>query len=528
MGDFMAEEKSSTKSKTKEHKVHRGWLFGIIGALLLAGIVTLGCVLFKPIKPDGPSLKPTYTHAFFIYDDGKYTLWDAKGQRLSPDEYNDKSSFVGGYAYVKKGNEYALINDKGQLTVEFGRISEMKDYGAGLYLVKDNSSNELLMTGNGTVLIAGQDMTLSTSSTTGSFAVVKYNGAYYIYNYTGKLMAQYAMKDDADESPKLSSDSDFGLFHYDNFNLLFDNRTGAQIAAFEGDRYSFDSVSDDRTVILLEEYDDGKDYVLIRNGNLDVLDGLAGYGMINYTNAIVGWDEDYNIHLLDQNDHYKDVKTVASDLALKDNDNYATVNDNGEVVVVYRGQEVKNFGNEASMRSGVLAFADYYAIQSEGKYRFYRLDGSVAFGEYEDIYSVFGQHGHAMVSDDGEAYYFIDVNGKRISEATFAKAYAYDDSYVAYNADSKRAIFDANAVQLTGFDYSEASQRSVAVDYEIWSLKKEAGKYDVLDAKGHKMILTDVNVQDFYANYFTVKNDDGNIDYYTYDGAKFLTIEKNA
>ena len=78
---------------------------------------------------------------------------------------------------------------------------------------------------------------------------------------------------------------------------------------------------------------------------------------------------------------------------------------------------------------------------------------------------------------------------------------------------------------VTGFDYSEGYNRSVAVDHEIWSLKREDKKYDVVDVLTGKMILSEVNVYDFYADYFIVKNGDDKKEYYTYSGVKFYTEE---
>ncbi|MBR6529794.1 MAG: hypothetical protein IKT43_00055, partial [Clostridia bacterium] len=61
--------------------------------------------------------------------------------------------------------------------------------------------------------------------------------------------------------------------------------------------------------------------------------------------------------------------------------------------------------------------------------------------------------------------------------------------------------------------------------HNIWTGKYGSSDYDVIDVANKKVLLEHVNVNSFYANYFTVKNVDDKYDYYTYSGVKFYTSE---
>ena len=146
------------------------------------------------------------------------------------------------------------------------------------------------------MLLKGDDLDLDYSSNTATFCVVKSENVYYVFNYAGVLMAQINAVED--EEMRFSSKDEFGLVYYNNWNLVFDNRAGKQLAAFEGKRFSFDSISEDRSTILLDEYEDSESYKVIRDGRLYDLSGNKSYGMIRNSNWIIGYDDYTEISLL--------------------------------------------------------------------------------------------------------------------------------------------------------------------------------------------------------------------------------------
>ncbi|MBR3233076.1 hypothetical protein IKF74_02245 [Candidatus Saccharibacteria bacterium] len=519
----MAEK--STNEKPDKPKSRKGLPWIILGAVLTVVVVAAFLILKPKAAPDDPKNSPTYSSAFFIYTNDKYTLWNKDGVRLTNDEYDEKSNFIGGYAYVKKGNEYALVREDGRLTVPFGQISRVVKSYAGLFLVEDNAGARRLWMGDGKELLAGSDLEIDAPSYSSTFLEAKMGGNYYIYNYAGRLVTQFAVVDDAEL--KFSTAKDFVLAFYNKTNLLFDARSGQQLAIFEGDRYEIDDVSENRGLVLLEksDNDEGGDYKLYVSGkDFYDLNEIKYYGIVINSDMVVGYDDSYEeVALLDGN--YKIARKVAADVALKDINNYAMLNEDGKVEIYVNGNLSKTIDGSSDLASGVVYDAGLYAIEANEKYGFYRLDGSFAFGEYKDIYSLFDKFGHASVSEDGDNYYMIDASGKRLNDLTYQRISTYDHSYYVRNSDGKRALIAEDGQPVTGFDYTDGSNRSAAVDHEIWTMKRDANKYDVVDVTAKKVLLGEVNPSEFYANYFIIKNGDDKKEYYTYSGLKFYTEE---
>ena len=538
----MAEDKSSKpdqkpdlepehpeKSKPIKRKVKKptkGLLIGVIVAavVILAGLLT-ALFLTRHQDSSDPKAKLSYSDSFFIYDNGSYTLWNKKGERLTEDAYTSKSDFIAGYAYVKKDDQVGIIREDGKMSVNFGKYGAITAAG-GLYLAQDGNTKEYdLLTGAGKVVAHAADLSITSPSSTAGFAVVKNSAVYTVYNYSGQSIVSYAIKEDADE-PKLSSSAkDFGLFYYDNFNIVFDVRSGKQLDAFEGQRYTFEEVSDSRALILLKSDENEPKYRLIASGKAFELNETKYYGLTDSDDIIVGYDDYDAVALLDKN--YKVVKRVDAYVALKDINNYAAKNADGNVEVVVNGQVVKTFDKEPEIRSGLL-YDDFYAIKNDGKYKFYELDGSEAFGgpEYAAVWDIFDKHHHAIVADAEDEYYFINTKGERVSEGAYKRIYIEEGGYEVKNSDNHYGILNLAGEPITDTKYESTYYRSDVVDHNIWTGRNAYEDHDVIDVDHKRVLLEHVNVNSFYAHYFTVKNSDGKYDYYTYDGVKFYTSEQ--
>ncbi|MDO4987315.1 MAG: hypothetical protein Q4E46_03325 [Candidatus Saccharibacteria bacterium] len=520
------EKPKAETSKTDSSKSNNGLIIGIASILAAAVIAFLCWLCFnKPLAADDPKASPTYSPAFFISDNSKYTIWNAEGKRVIEDEYDAHSDFVGGYAYVKKGNEYALINDSGKYSVEFGQISQLISYGGGIYHIKKNDGTEHILTGSGKDVLTGENMKLSYSSISTPVVTVTSGDSVYIYNYDGKELAKLEKKDDA--KVEFSASKDFNLVSYNGWNYLFDARSSKQLTAFEGDRYRINSVSENRNKVLMREDENSTPHRLYADGKFYELNEKKSYAMTS--DQVYGYDDYDAVALL--NEDYKVALTVKPEVAVKDLNNYAVRNDDGGIDIFYKGEKVKTFSDDPYIVSGFLTYEDHYLIENDEKFAFYTLDGKNAFDkEFGDARLNFDKHHLAMVSDvdNDEAFYFINGQGKKIGEDTFSRVYSYDKSYELKNADGKYAIADVNGKVLTGFDYKDGTRRSNAVDHEIWTLDKDDKKVDVFDVTNNKMLAQGVETNTFSANYFSVKNaeDSSRTDYYTYDGVIFYTSQK--
>lgn len=517
-----AEDVKDIKTEKPKTKKSKGWLFALLGSIAFIGILVAGFLLLKSAPaPDDPKAKLSYSSSFFIYDNSHYTLWNADGKRLTEDTYEAKSDFIAGYAYVKKDGQAGIIRDDGTMTVPFGKYGQIEARG-GLFLAQDGNTKQYhVLTGTGKDLMMGDDLTIDSSGSTSAFAVIKSTGAYDLFTYSGAHLGTF-LANDGDDAPELSTHSDFGLFYFNNLNLVFDVRTSQVLASIDGSKYSFEGVTENRSQILLQNEEDESTYILIAGNNVITLDECKYYAF-TILDYLIGYESYDEIAIL--NPDYTVAKRVNSYLALKDQKNYAVKNDDGNVDIVKDGQVVKTFDKDADLESGVL-YDDLYAITNDGKTMFYHLDGSVAINhEFKSVWSLFDKFHHAAVADEEDEYYLIDTAGNRLTEGTYKRIYTEDGGYELKNADDKYAIANEKGEVQTDAKYESLYYRSAAVGHNIWTGRNDTNDYDVLDIANKKILLEHVNVNSFYANYFTIKNADGKYEYYTYSGLKFYTSE---
>lgn len=512
-----AEVKVSGK-KTQDKKSKKGWIWGIICGVAVIAIAAIVAVVLnlKPTDPSDPTARIAYSKAFFIYDK-KYTLWDADGKRLTEDEYSDTSSFVGGYAYVKKDDQVGVIHDDGKMSVEFGKYGSITTQG-GLFLAQDGNTKEYsLITGAGKELVKGSELTVVAPSAASGFAVVESDTAITAYNYAGNLIFEISAADDAD-SPVMNNLNDFGVVYYANHNYVFDVRDGRMIADFEGARFSFEEVSTDRKMILLENYNDSGDYRLITSDKVYTLNQMEYYGF-TAQNQLIGYTSSSKIGLL--NNNFEIIKEISSYVQLKDSYTYAV--EEGNAVAIYQnGEKVKEF-SDAEVTSGGILYENYYAIEADDKVVFYNLDGTAAFNR-EFVYgTIFNRHHAAVVAEAEGERYLMDARGNRITDYTAKSFSVREGGYEVENGEGKYAIADKAGKLVSDFVYDDLYYRSSAEPRNIWSAKKGQKSYDVINADDGKVVASDINVYDFSANYFVAKNDEGKKVYYTYTGENFYT-----
>ena len=532
----MAEEEKSTKTpketpekapeKTEKKKSKVGLIIGtLIGLVVVIAAVVVAVVLNNKKDPSDPTASLSYSKSFFIYDNGSYTLWNAEGKRVTEDTYSSQSTFVGGYAYVKKDDQYGVIKEDGSASIDFGKYGAITVQG-GLYLAQDGNTKEYyLLTGSGKELEHNKTIKPYTANSYAGFAAVKVDEKIKLYNYEGKLMAEVDLDDSASD-PVLTYSNDFGSFSYNQKNYVFDARDGRILAEYEGSRYIFSEVSEDRSKILMRNNDDSSKYKLIADNKTYDLDETKHYAIAD-RGIVIGYDNYNEIALLDND--YKVARRVNAYLQLKDVNNFATDNKSGNAEIYNGGEMVKDLGEDSGIRLSGVLYDNYYAISTgENKAKFFNLNGSEAFDghEYYDIATMFDEHHHALVADEKNSYYLIDTSGHRINDITVKGATSRDGGYELKNSDDKLAIANKEGELQTEFKYDNTYDRNSAKPNNIWTGRIKTGEYDVVNVDAGKIILSSANVQSFYANYFTVKNSDKKTEYYTYKGELFYTSEK--
>ena len=513
----------SVSSQTNARKSNKSFFTALISivALVMVGVIIVVILNNKSSELD-PKASLSYSDAFFIYNNSEYTLWNADGKQLTEDKYTDHSNFIAGYAYVKKDDQFGIINQSGKMTVDFGKYSNILARG-GLYLVQENNTNTYqLLTGNGKVIQEGEDLTITTDDQYTPFAVVSSKDQINLYTYSGKQITSVSAKD-SDQTPKIDSTKDFGIFHYDKKTIVFDARTNDILTSFEDDLYyEFDSVSDDRSKILLKYHQDDKYKLIVDHKVFDLNE--TKYYTITPLNNIIGYDDYSKVALL--NDDYKILTRVSDYLELKDSYNYAVENDHKTVEIYHNGEKVQTMEKAKIPSSGVL-YENFYAIEKDNRASFYHLDGTPALGrDFKHIYSLFDKYHHAIVADEENEYYLIDNNGNRISNFTASKIFSRDGGYELRDQNDKYALASSDGEQITEYNYKNLYYRINVVDHSIWTAKIDDDNSDVIDADNKKIILENVNVSDVQPNYIKVKTKDNKSAYYTLKGELFYTTEE--
>lgn len=514
---------AKTKPSQTKRKSKKWLLIGIMAAVILVVVgVVIALLSRNNIDPSSPTANLDYSESFFIQDGDEYRIWNAEGKQLTNDKYDTYSDFVGGYAMVKKGDQYGIIREDGKMSVDFGKYNPISPRG-GLYEAEDaNTGVEYLITATGKVLESGEDLDIIYSGMSSGYAAVINNGKLKVYNLSGTLILETDAISD-EENPYLNYSKDFGLVHYGGKNWLFDARDGKVLASFDGEKYSFDGVANDRKTILLSNYDNSNQYKLYKNGKIYDLNELKYYGLTELGD-VLGYDDFSELAIL--NDEYKVKQKVDAHIQYKDSNTYAVKKsgDNGGIEIWSNGKVVKEFGEGTDIVASNILHDDFFAFEDEDGARFYTLSGEEAFNHtFEDIDNLFDKNHLAIVSDDGDAYYLINTKGEKVNDI-MATDYTYRiGGYRAENSDGRYAIINKNGKPVTDFKYTSAYYRDDAEPRSIWTGTLENKNSDVIDADSGKVIVSDVAVDSFYNNYFTTTNVDGGTDYYTYNGTLFFT-----
>ena len=521
----MAEEKTKKSSdEDKKSTKQTGKLIGIaVAAITVIGAGVFACLHFFGQKaPNDPTASPTYSKSFFISDGGKYTLWNDEGKRVTEETYTNKSDFIGGYALVRSDDKYSIIKEDGKPAVEYGKYGEIVAKG-GLYRAKDGNTNRYyLITGTGKVLAEADKMELTASVTSAGFAVAEFDNTVAAFYYDGTPIVKLNKVDGGEV--KMSALKDYGIVYYDAHNYVFDTRSKKTVAVVDDLFFKLSEVSEKRDQILLKDDENDKNYKLLSGGKIYDLNEMKYYSFTTL-DYLIGYDSFSEIALLDEN--FKAATKVSSSVAPKDYKNYATEDENGNIIIVKNGETIKTFDKDADVASGVL-YDDYYVIENDGKFGIYDLNGNQKFGDFKDIYSLFDRYHHiAVAKDEEDKYGLMDVNGNFLTGTdTYYRILTSKGGYTFVNSDKKRALADTSGHIATEFKYSDASYRGgSALDRNIWTAKVDTDKYDVINLDTKQILASDVNVYSISDNYFSVKNADKKIEYYTYSGVKFYTSE---
>lgn len=516
---------SSNKSKLK-----------IIIIILLVVVILAAIGLFLYFKKDkikNNNLDIHYSTAFFIQNSNRrYALFKDDGSQLTDFIFADVSNFANGTAFVKKDGAYGIIDENGKMTVDFGKYKDITD-AAGMYKVYDEDEHSYLINGSGKVLYSMENMSLHTYMLSDNYSILEdeKNKTYKVLNYEGQAMLTFPIDDNVEDSPSTKEHDGYISVFYNKKNYVLNLQTAKEITSFNSDlHYCINNVEEDGKIITLNscvawfEKEEKKYYKFIKDGKLyDLTDKCEE---VYYSDDnLVCYNNNKN-YLLDSN---LNVGIETSGKAYFDNDTYAIDGFSTGVDFYDNGKVVKNvkcrwLEKEDYMKNGLYILRTYDSKECKtksGTYEYYNSNGENAFGKSFKVAKTFDGNGLAVVSDDKENYYLIDLAGKKVS-SDYSDIF-HSSGYYIVTKDDLEGIIDKDGNVIVDCLYLDVD--TIKKQNKIYAeLTTSDSKYVLYDLENGTELVTFNSKPTFNEHYITVTEDD-HIKYYTYNGK--MIYEKN-
>ncbi len=517
----------------------------IIIFIVIVIIVAVAILFFGKKKSLSDNSEDVFSSkSFFIQNkDGRSALFNEEGKKLTDFIFDDTYDFVNNLAVVKKDDQYGIIKSNGKMLVDFGKYKYIIDESV-FFKVTDKNGDDFLIDKSGKVLYDMQNMNIDTEEQTSdlfekySYAILadEKKKTYNLLNAEGKIIFTFSMSNNKNKLPKYDYSHGYISIFYNDKNYIFDYIKEKIVLSFDSKIRFFvsDNTSKDKKSIILysitEYLGDPNNYKLIRNGNLydfsDKCDTIHYYNNdLTCIKNIPGYSTK-EIYILDSNFN-KGIDLYNKSYV--DNNNYAMedANGNNKVSFYKNGKYIKSLDNrwlieESFINSGTYLLGEDYDCKNykcKHKYSYYDLDGNLLFNKSFITAEIFDENKNAIVSEEKEKYYLINIEGKKISEY-----------YTKINKCNKYNCYNVKSNNLAGL-LDESGNVLIEPLYnniDIWSkngkefaiLKTADDKYVLYNVESKKTIFTSNNNMNLEDNYIFVENND-NRQYFTFSGKMF-------
>lgn len=504
----------------------------VLLVFLIKGIFTESSSL---VANDGSEISSSF---FIKNNNGMYALFNTKGKRLTDFKFNRVESFSNDSVLVRnKDGKDAIISSSGKTVVDFGTYKRIRKAGS-LYLATDKDYNNFVINSKGKVLFKDKDIYATAYIENKPITVVEYKGVYYFYNYKEKLLKKIPISEDKNvDSPTSYEFQNYIVMFYNNTNYVIDNNKQKIVLSFN-DKYSYgvyDINEKNNDEIILSARDENENLIFkyVKNNKIMFTkqEPSYDYRTADYTPSLKfeGNNIVYNFGrscILDQNGNVLS-KFPVSGLNYKDAKNYVAYDNNTlNVVDLYVDGKLNKKIKCSEIDSGKYTKYDAYILErcsyENNKYNTKMLvttDGTIINNKGYKKAHLYYEDGVAVVSDDGETYYLINLKGKKLSkDYAFIKDFK-DGFYIATKQDETRVILNSKGEELlTGkkFEY---------YDYRSYFNVIDDNKYIIYNISKFKKVAV-VNVDsnsklDLNNNYFTISKD-SKTQYYSYKTGKMF------
>lgn len=498
---------------------HRTTILRVIAVLILL-ILALFVVKFISMATSKPK-DPEVSTSFFIKNkDEKYAMFNEKGKQLTEFIYDSVEELYNGVAKVKdKDGKVAIINEKGKYVAKPGKYNSIMQNG-GLFRVEEKENTYSLLNSKGKKIIKSKNFDIKSNSYLNSATIILNKDKYVVYTYNGKKVYTFKVNKDAEEqiAPTSSDFLEYVSVFYDGLTIIFNADTGKIISKIkEDEQYCINNVSEDGKTIALNscvtwyEASENVKYKILENGKLKNKDGECD--SISLSNDKLICTKNEVSHLLDKK--WKILDTDLSLMSYKDTKNYA-VKVGNDVQILRNGKTIKTVENAILSDKGYTENG-IYLIYKDKEYTFVNYKGKELFGRKFNKAITFDSNNLARVSEDGENYYFINTDGKKVGDFLDA-SYQVKDYYII-TKDNKKGISDKKGKIIVDVINDNAEIKTNGEDF--YAFTKKGDEYKLISLKTKKEVLKFNTTPSFLDHYIRVEND-GKTTYYTYSGKKLF------
>ncbi len=489
-------------NNTKPSKNKNVLIIAII--IIIIGLV-VGVFFFikgnsnKTNKNNDHSILPS-SDSFSVYNKaGEYTIFNIDGEQLANVNFKSVSSFVNGTARVTNLEEQSgVIKSDGKMLFDFGECKYLFDEGP-FYNCVDENYDDNIYTTTKKLVIKGESLDFVTTHDE-EYCIIqnKDTEKYILYDYKGNVLLSF---DDLDNGsvPSTSQYDEYTHLFYNNINYYFDITKSKLVLSFSDENsYSIDEINEnDRNEFILSS---GNNYKFVKNGKIQFTKTSNSMDALHYEGDNLVLNDGIKKQIL--NDQGNAILELTSDEAYIDTNNYLRDADIG--VDVYVNNQFKTNYHCFKDSNENFAVQGIYLLRSctdyDRKKIYIKSDGTRLDDKAYELAYPFDENGYAVVSDDEENFYVINLKGEKVSDYYVNNRSAYkiyniegtNNIYYGDNADGTRTIFEINGKKL----YTTKWFETKTVNGTKYIFIEKDGKYTLYDFKSGKEIVT-INEQPY-------------------------------
>lgn len=463
----------------------------LIGIILILLLIVTGVSFYlinnsKVYKEDD---NPSVTNAIVMEDkEGLYTIYNLEGEQITDIKYEYVSDFYNKHAVVKnQNNEYGIINDKGKMSVNFGKyyyISEEK----GLYKVEDKDFKEFLIDSKGKVICDLEKKEIDTFYSI-EMVVVKSYDKINVFNHMGKTLLNLDYNSN-EEYSVYNEGERYATFFYNNTSYIIDLYKGKITnTIFSSVPYYVSSVNtlDGEKYVIASNDEKNKEYIYMNNSKeIFRTNTCTNLFFENHNPNLILAKSDGNRYIVDENGNEL-LEIHQTDLEYIDSKNY----------IIEEKFQTTNFYTDSKLLKTIENTEPY--ITASIIQRIYILKN--------------------LGSTNNKTYSYYSVNGEKIINIDYKKASEFDKNNIACVSENGKTFYLINLKGQKISNEYDSIEHSVDFSNQNVYIAKIGDTNYVLNNLGKEILSTKGTIEK-EDNYFFVK-ENGKYTYYTFDGKEF-------